>query len=169
MNYCDLRPFDSNNGIGIGTTIFFSGCRFHCPNCFNKEAQDFNYGKEFTKNVEDKLINYAKNKHVNHISILGGEPFHQDLDMLLNIVKRIKKEVNKPIYIWTGFIWETLLQDKKKMEILEYIDVITDGKFETNKKDINLLFKGSSNQKTIDVKKSLKQNKIIEYNWKGDV
>lgn len=169
MNYCDLRPFDSNNGIGVGTTIFFSGCHFHCPNCFNKEAQDFNYGKEFTKNVEDKLINYAKNKHVNHISILGGEPFHQDLDMLLNIVKRIKKEVNKPIYIWTGFTWETLLQDKKKMEILEYIDVITDGRFETNKKDINLLFKGSSNQKTIDVKKSLKQNKIIEYNWKGDV
>ena len=169
MNYCDLRPFDSNNGIGIGTTIFFSGCRFHCPNCFNKEAQDFNYGKEFTKNVEDKLINYAKNKKVKHISILAEQQLNKDLNMLLNIEKKKKKEVNKPIYIWTGFTWTALLQDKKKMEILKYIDIITDGRFEINKKDINLLFKGSSNQKTINVQKSLKQNKIIEYNWKGDV
>ena len=169
MNYADLRKYDVSNWNGINSTLFVSGCNFHCKGCWNKEAQDFNYGKEFTKNVEDKLINYAKNKHVNHISILGGEPFHQDLDMLLNIVKRIKKEVNKPIYIWTGFTWTALLQDKKKMEILKYIDIITDGRFEINKKDVNLLFKGSSNQKTIDVQKSLKQNKIIEYNWKGDV
>ena len=169
MNYADIRAFDSTNGLGIAATLFVSGCNFHCKGCFNKKAQDFNFGNKFTKEVEDEFIQYAKNKYVDHVSLLGGEIFHQDLDMLLNIVKRIKKEVNKPIYIWTGFTWETLLQDKKKMEILKYIDVITDGRFEINKKDVNLLFKGSSNQKTIDVKKSLKQNKIIEYNWKGDV
>ena len=143
----------------------FRGAISIAPNCFNKEAWDFNYGQPFTKEVEDKLIDYAKDIHVNHVSLLGGEIFHQDLNIILNLVKRIKEEVNKPIYVWTGFTWEELLKDDKKIEILKYIDVLTDGRFEQDKKDISLLYKGSWNQKTIKVQDSLKQNKIIEYDW----
>ena len=165
MNYADLRKYDTANGSGVGTTIFVSGCNFHCPNCFNRTAWNFNFGQPFTKEVEDKLIDYAKDVHVNHVSLLGGEIFHQDLDTILNLVKRIKEEVNKPIYVWTGFTWEELLKDDKKIEILKYIDVLTDGRFEQDKKDMSLLYKGSWNQKTIDVKSSLSKGKIIKYEW----
>lgn len=165
MNYADLRKYDTTNGTGIGTSLFCSGCSFHCPFCFNKQTQDFNFGQPFTNEVEDKLIEYAKDKHVNHVSLLGGEIFHQDLKVILHLLKRIKKEVNKPIYVWTGFTWQELLKDENKVEILKYIDVLTDGRFEQDKKDINLLYKGSWNQKTIDVKSSLSKGKIIKYEW----
>ena len=166
MKYAQIRKFDVTNGPKVRTTLFVSGCNFHCPNCFNKDTTwDFNSGKEFTKKVEDKLIDYAKDIHVNHVSLLGGEIFHQDLDIILHLVKRIKEEVNKPIYVWTGFTWEELLKDDRKIEILKYIDVLTDGRFEQDKKDMSLLYKGSSNQKTINVQDSLKQNKVVEYDW----
>lgn len=163
MNYADIRPFDAVNGIGIGTTLFVSGCLFHCKNCFNKEAWDFDYGKPFTKEVEDYFINYAKNSHVNHISLLGGEVFYQDLDIILNLVKRIKTEVNKPIWIWSGFIYEEIIKSKPKLSILKYIDVLVDGQFKQELKDINLKLRGSSNQRIINIQESLKQNKVIEY------
>ena len=166
MYYADLRQYDATNGTGVGTTLFVSGCNFHCPNCFNKEAQNFNFGRPFTKEVEDKFINYAKDNHVNHVSLLGGEVFHQDLDTILHLVKRIKEEVNKPIYVWTGFTWEELLKDDRKIEILKYIDVLTDGRFEQDKKDMNLLYKGSSNQIEISVQESLKEGRIVKYKWK---
>ena len=163
MNYADIRPFDAVNGIGIGTTLFVSGCLFHCKNCFNKEAWDFDYGKPFTKEVEDYFINCAKNPHIDHISLLGGEVFHQDLDTILNLVKRIKTEVNKPIWIWSGFTYEELIKSKPKLSILKYIDVLVDGQFKQELKDINLKLRGSSNQRIINVQESLKQNKVIEY------
>lgn len=163
MNYAEIRKYDVNNWSGINTTIFFSGCKFNCKNCFNKEAQDFNYGKPYTKEVEDLLINYAKDTHVSGVCLLGGEVFQQDLDVILNLVKRIKSEVNKPIYVWTGYVWENLIKDKKKIEILKYIDVIIDGQFEEDKKDLTLKHKGSWNQREIDVKESLNQNKVILY------
>ena len=144
----------------------FQGAISIAPNCFNKEAWDFNYGQPFTKEVEDKFINYAKDNHVNHVSLLGGEVFHQDLDTILNLVKRIKEEVNKPIYVWTGFTWEELLKDDKKIEILKYIDVLTDGRFKQDKKDMNLLYKGSTNQIEISVQESLKEGRIVKYKWK---
>lgn len=163
MNYADLRPFDATNGTGIGTSLFVSGCLFHCKECFNKEAWDFNYGKPFTKEVEDYFINCAKNPHIDHVSLLGGEVFYQDLDVILNLVKRIKTEVNKTLWVWSGFTFDELLKDKSKANILKYIDILVDGQFKIDKKDINLLFKGSSNQRIIDVQESLKQNKIIKY------
>ena len=144
----------------------FRGAISIAPNCFNKEAWDFNYGQPFTKEVEDKLIDYAKDVHVNHVSLLGGEIFHQDLDIILHLVKRIKEEVNKPIYVWTGFTWEELLKDDRKIEILKYIDVLTDGRFEQDKKDMNLLYKGSTNQIEISVQESLKEGRIVKYKWK---
>ena len=146
MNYADIRAFDSTNGLGVATTLFVSGCNFHCKGCFNEKAQDFNFGNKFTKEVEDEFIQYAKNKYVDHVSLLGGEIFHQDLDIILNLVRRIKNEVNKPIWIWSGFTLKELLQDNKKVEILKYVDVLTDGRFDINNKEIGLFFKGSSNQ-----------------------
>ena len=163
MNYADLRPFDATNGIGIGTTLFVSGCLFHCKNCFNKETWNFNYGKPFTKKVEDYFINCAKNPHIDHISLLGGEVFHQDLELILNLVKRIKAEVNKPIWLWSGFTYEELIKSKVKSLVLKYIDVLVDGQFKQELKDINLKLRGSSNQRIINVQESLKQNKVIEY------
>ena len=163
MNYCDLRPFDSNNGIGIGTTIFFSGCRFHCPNCFNKEAQDFNYGNIYTKEVENKFMEYVLDDNVKGISILGGEPLMQTTDdSLLNLLKRIKKESNKEIWMWTGFVYETAILDEKRKEILDYIDVLVDGQFVESKKVLNLKFRGSTNQRIIDLNKTRLTGKIIE-------
>ena len=163
MNYADIRPFDAVNGIGIGTTLFVSGCLFHCKNCFNKEAWDFDYGKPFTKEVEDYFINCAKISHTNHVSLLGGEEIYQDLNIILNLVKRIKTEVNKPIWIWSGFTYEELIKSKPKLSILKYIDVLVDGQFKQELKDINLKLRGSSNQRIINVQESLKQNKVIEY------
>lgn len=163
MNYADLRPFDATNGIGIGTTLFVSGCLFHCKGCFNEEAWNFNYGKPFTKEVEDYFINCAKNKHIDHISLLGGEVFYQDLDTILNLVKRIKTEVNKSIWVWSGFTYEEIIKSKPKLMVLQYIDVLVDGQFKQELKDINLKFRGSSNQRIINVQESLKQNKVVEY------
>lgn len=157
MNYAQIRKYDTSNWDGINTTIFFSGCKFKCPGCFNKEAQDFNYGKEYNSEVEDLLIFYAKDKHSVGVCILGGEPFQQDLDVILRLVKRIKNEVKKPVHMWTGYIFEDLLKDPKKREILNYIDTLVDGRFDIDKKDLNLKYRGSSNQRVIDVKESLKR------------
>lgn len=166
MYYADLRKIDSANGTGVGTTLFVSGCNFHCKNCFNYEAWNFQYGKPFTKEIENTFIEYAKSKYIDHISLLGGEVFHQDLNIILKLVKRIKQEVNKPIYVWSGFTFEELLQDESKVEILKYIDILTDGRFEEDKKNLMLSFKGSSNQRTINIQESLKQNKVVLYEWK---
>lgn len=131
------------------------------PNCFNKEAQDFNYGKPYTKDIEDLFISYIKDEHIDGVCLLGGEVFQQDLEVILNLVKRIKTETRKPIYAWTGYLWENLIKDKKKLEILQYVDVVIDGQFEEDKKDLTLKHKGSTNQREIDVKESLKQNNIM--------
>lgn len=164
INYGSLRKYDASNWYGINSTLFVSGCNFHCKGCFNKEVQDFNYGKPYTKEVEDLFISYIKDEHIGGACLLGGEVFQQDLDIILNLVKRIKEETSKPIYCWTGFRWEILIQDDNRLEILKYIDVIVDGQFEEDKKDLTLKHKGSTNQREIDVKESLKQNKIIIYN-----
>lgn len=161
INYGSLRKYDVSNWDGINSTLFVSGCHFHCKGCFNKEAQNFEFGNPFTKEVEDLFISYIKDKHVQGVNLLGGEVFHQDLDIILKLVKRIKDETNKPIYCWTGFLWENLIKNDNILEILKYIDVIIDGQFEEDKKDLMLKHKGSSNQREIDVVESLKRGKII--------
>ena len=161
MKYAQIRKYDASNWDGINTTIFFSGCKFNCPGCFNKDAQDFNYGLDYNLDAENLFISYAKDEHSVGVCILGGEPFQQDLDILLRLVKRIKEEVKKPIHIWTGYIFEELIKDEKKRKILKYIDTLVDGQFILAKKDLNLKFRGSSNQRVIDVQKSLKEGKIV--------
>lgn len=161
INYAELRKYDASNWSGINSTIFFSGCKFNCKGCFNKVAQDFNYGKPYTKEVEDLFISYIKDNHVDGACLLGGEVFQQDLNIILNLVKRIKSETGKSIYVWSGYKWEDLIKDNKNLEILKYIDVLVDGQFEEDKKDLRLQHKGSTNQREIDVIESLKQNKVI--------
>ena len=163
MNYAQLRHYDVANGPGVRASIFVSGCKFNCKGCFNKEAQDFNYGNIYTKEVENKFMEYIKDDNVKGISILGGEPLMQIMDdSLLNLLKRIKKESNKEIWMWTGFVYETAILDEKRKEILDYVDVLVDGQFDESKKVLNLKFRGSTNQRIIDLNRTRKEGKIVE-------
>lgn len=164
MNYANIKPLDVSNGEGICVSVYFSGCTYKCPGCFNKEAQDFNYGNPYTQETEDLIIKYAKNTHVKNVCLLGGEPLQQDLNKILSLCKRIKNEANKGIWLWTGGLFEDHIKNDKKLEIFKYIDVIIDGPFILEQKDLSLVYRGSKNQRVIDVKKSLKENKIILYN-----
>ena len=160
MNYAQIRKYDVANGIGIRTTIFVSGCHFNCPGCFNKEYQDYNYGTEFTPEEMQKFIDLGKESTISGYSFLGGEPLDQTRDdTLLTTVKEIKKQTDKTIWMWTGFTFESL--NEKQREIVKYVDVLVDGPFVDELKNMNLLFKGSSNQRIIDVQKTLKENKIV--------
>ena len=163
MNYSKIRKLDVTNGPGIRTTLFVSGCTHNCEGCFNKEQQDFNYGNKFTKETEDEFIQLTKNKHIKGVNILGGEPMQQIMDdTLLNLLKRIKLETDKPIWLWSGYTFEEIVNNPKRLEILREVDVLIDGKFQADKRDIMLKYRGSSNQRVIDVKKSLEQGNIVE-------
>ncbi|MGV3027037.1 anaerobic ribonucleoside-triphosphate reductase activating protein [Clostridium thermobutyricum] len=162
MNYAQIRKFDVTNGPGVRTTLFVSGCTHKCDGCFNDEQQNFNYGNEFNKETEDEFIKYTLNPQIKGVNILGGEPMQQTKDnTLLNLLKRIKKETAKPIWLWSGYTYEQILSDPKKLELLNQVDVLIDGKFQIANRNISLKYRGSSNQRVIDVKKSLKENKVI--------
>ena len=163
INYAKIRKLDVTNGPGIRTTLFVSGCTHNCEGCFNKEQQDFNYGNKFTKETEDEFIQLTKNKQIKGVNILGGEPMQQIMDdTLLNLLKRIKLETDKPIWLWSGYTFEEIVNNPKRLEILREVDVLIDGKFQADKRDIMLKYRGSSNQRVIDVKKSLEQGNIVE-------
>jgi len=155
MNYSKLIKYDTGNWAGINTTIFFSGCHFHCPGCFNKEAQDFNYGEEFTYETEEKILKYLEDPHVDGLCILGGEPFDQELGRLTDLFREIKGGIGKPIHIWSGYTFEELILDKYKRYMLGYCDTLVDGQFKLAEKDLTLLYRGSRNQRIIDVRESL--------------
>lgn len=162
MNYAKIRKFDVANGPDIRTTLFVTGCTNNCEGCFNKELQDFNSGNPWTKETEDEFLSYVKNPNIRGVNILGGEPMEQTKDnSLVELLKRIKEETGKSIWLWSGFLYENILQDEKKMKILENVDVLIDGKFELDKRDIMLKYRGSSNQRVIDVKSSLKAGELI--------
>ena len=161
MNYTKMMKYDTSNWDGITATIFFSGCKFHCPGCFNQEAWDFNHGQPFDKKAEDLFISYAKNPHVTGVCLLGGEVFQQDLDRILDLVIRIKREVRKPIHVWSGYTYEEIMADEKKMVILCYIDTLVDGPFIFKQKDLRLKHRGSSNQRVIDVQASIQTGQIV--------
>lgn len=159
MKYADLRQYDIANGEGIHCTLFVSGCHFHCQGCFNKEAQNFNYGQEFDKQTEERFYQMCLDNEVDAISILGGEPFDQiEIDDLL---KKLKQKVGKPIWVWSGFLFDELI--KTHREALNYIDILVDGQFDLSKRSLMLKWRGSTNQRVIDVKESLIQNQIVLY------
>ena len=166
MNYAKIRKFDVSNGPGIRSTLFVSGCTNGCNGCFNKELQDFNYGNKWTKEIEDEFISQVKNSNIVGVNILGGEPMDQIKDeSLLKLLKRIKEETEKSIWLWSGYLYEDIISCDKKNEILSYVDVLIDGRFEEDKRNISLKYRGSSNQRIIDIIKSKESNKIIELNY----
>ena len=154
LNYITIKPLDSANGSGIATSIFFSGCRFHCPDCFNSVAWDENAGNPVTDEVIDKFIKYLKNPHVSHSAILGGEPLLLlDPDTMEHFLDRIKTEVpEKPIWMWTGYVLEDLKNSNDYIDILrvkllkKYVDYLVDGKFIKSLASKRIIFRGSSNQ-----------------------
>jgi len=169
MNYANIKNNDIANGDGIRVSLFVSGCTRRCKNCFNKEAWDFNYGKSFNKETEDYIISLLKPTYIDGISILGGEPMEPINQItLLPFLKKIKQNFgnNKNIWCYTGFTIEELLnkQDKITDELLSLIDVLVDGPYIDSQKDISLKFRGSSNQRIIDVPQTLKNNTITLYN-----
>ena len=129
MKYAKIRKLDVTNGPGIRTTLFVSGCTHNCEGCFNKEQKDFNYGNEFTKETEDEFIELTKARQIRGVNILGGEPMQQVMDdTLLNLLKRIKLETDKPIWLWSGYTFEEIINNPKRAEILREVDVLIDGK-----------------------------------------
>lgn len=169
MYYADIKKADVANGLGVRVSVFVSGCTHHCKNCFNEEAWDFHYGNEFTQKEIDKVIELMDHSYVAGLSLLGGEPFeHINQQGLLPLVKIVKEKFpDKNIWCYSGYTFENDIigrmckEWKETPEFLSYIDVLVDGKFEEDKKDLSLRFRGSSNQRIIDVKKSLKENKTV--------
>ena len=168
MNYAEIKNFDIANGLGIRVSLFVSGCTHRCKNCFNSIAWDFNYGKPFTKEVEDSIIKMLSNPNVSGLTLLGGEPMEPvNQEGLSDFLRRVKKEVpNKNIWCYTGYTLEKDLLTGRAhtsltKEILSYIDVLVDGKFVEELKSLMLKFKGSSNQRLIDLPKTLKTGEIV--------
>lgn len=160
MRYNKIRKMDISNGPGIRVSIFMQGCTFNCKNCFNKETHDFNGGEEFTDEVIEKIIKLAEPGEIKGLSILGGEPLHpKNIEGTTKLAKKFKSIYkDKTIWLWTGFLFDKNLKD---FEILNYIDVLVDGVYKDELHDFRLKYRGSSNQRVIDVKKSLKEDKII--------
>ncbi|MDY6003805.1 MAG: anaerobic ribonucleoside-triphosphate reductase activating protein [Bacilli bacterium] len=168
MKYSAIKYCDVANGPGVRTTLFVSGCTHHCPGCFNKETWDFNHGELFTEEIENQILDSLKPDYIKGLTLLGGEPMEKENQRaLLNLLRKTKKLYkDKNIWCFTGYLFEDLLENGKQHiectdEILSYIDVIVDGEFIESLKNLMLVFKGSSNQRTIDVQKSLKEKQIV--------
>lgn len=162
-NYAKINDMDVINGSGIRVSVFFSGCTHKCENCFNSELWDFDCGEKFTEETILTIIDLMKPDYISGLSILGGEPFDNII-----AVKRLTDKVKdmypeKNIWIWSGYTYEQLLLKESAINILRDIDILVDGRFEEDKKDLTLPFRGSSNQRIINVKKSLKSNSVILY------
>ncbi|QQE46317.1 anaerobic ribonucleotide reductase-activating protein [Peptoniphilus harei] len=160
MNFAQIRKYDVANGPGIRTTIFVTGCTHKCHNCFNEDYQDFDFGDPWTQKETDEVIEDLKLDEVKGLTILGGEPFQNEVD-LLQVLRDIKKEVQKDIWIFSGYTYEEILKDEDKKKLLEECDVLVDGRFVEALKDLSLRFRGSSNQRIIDVQKSLESNEVV--------
>lgn len=179
MNYAAIKTNDIANGPGIRVSLFVSGCRHHCKGCFNKEAWDFAYGKPFTADIANRIIENLKPGYVEGLSLLGGEPFEpENAPCLSEFVRRVRRELpKKTIWCYTGFSFENDLLTGKTdnpvavRELMSQIDVLVDGKFIEELKDITLIFRGSSNQNIIDLPASLKQNKtvLLPGTWKRNM
>lgn len=159
MNYAEIKWYDVANGEGIRTSLFVAGCNHKCKGCFNYELWDFNYGKKLTEEVFDSIIKHItrKDRGIKGLSLLGGEPM-DSANALLPLVKKIRSIApEKDIWMWTGYKWDEI----KDLEIIKYLDVLVDGKFQEDKKNLKLKWRGSENQRVILVQESLKAEKII--------
>lgn len=159
MRYNKIRKMDISNGPGIRVSIFMQGCSFHCKDCFNSETWDFKAGKEFNDKVINKVLDLASLPHIVGLSILGGEPMHpNNREGTIKLAKAFKKRYpDKDIWVWSGYLFDEL----KDIEGLSYIDTLVDGRFVLEQANPTLKFRGSSNQRVIDVKKSLKAGNVV--------
>lgn len=168
MRYNKIRKMDISNGPGVRVSVFMQGCTFNCKNCFNPETHDFKGGKELTDEIIDKIIDLCGKDYVVGLSILGGEPMHpKNIEGTTKLAKAFKEKYpNKTIWSWTGFLFDRDLKDK---EVLKYIDVLVDGQYKDELHDFRLKWCGSSNQRVIDVQKSLKKNEIVLFEENKEV
>lgn len=176
MKYAKIKKYDVANGPGVRVSIFVSGCNHHCKGCFNKEAWDFNYGQEFTEDTINEILEAMRPNYISGLTLLGGEPFEPiNQKGLLKLVRKVKKEYpDKDIWAYSGYLFDKdimgrqVKQLEETRELLLYIDVLVDGKFVENLKNPNLYFRGSSNQRIIDVKESLEYDKISEIKFEKE-
>lgn len=161
MNYSQIRSLDIANGPGCRISLFVSGCEHRCKNCFNPETWNFDHGKEFTDDSYEAIIELAKPDHISGLSILGGEPLHpRNRTDVLDLVKKFKEKYpNKTVWLWTGYSWEEVASDLVDSEI----DVVVDGKFVEDLKDLRLKYRGSSNQRVINLKETIRTGDLILY------
>ena len=173
MNYAEIKYNVIANGPGVRTSLFVSGCSHHCPGCFNEIAWDFNYGKPFTQDTIDSIIESLKPDYIQGLTLLGGEPFeYSNQKGLLPLVRQVREVLpQKDIWCFTGFLFDKDIIEnmckrwKETNELLSYIDVLVDGRFVEELKNLNLKFKGSENQRTILVNESLKSGNVILYDF----
>lgn len=178
MRFASMRNLDISNGEGVGVSLFVQGCDRHCFNCFNPDTWDFNGGKEWTEETKNKFIKLIDRPYINRISVLGGEPLaEQNLDEVLSLIKEIRISFpEKTIWLYTGFeLSEIVKQEQhekvsgipdvwsKRWKIIKLCNIVVDGEYIDEQRDITLKWRGSSNQRIIDVKQSLTQNKIVLY------
>ena len=162
MRYNTIRKMDISNGPGVRVSIFMQGCAFHCKNCFNKETWDFEGGKQFDDKTVDEVLDLCSKSHIKGLSILGGDPMHpNNIEATTKLAKAFKEKYpEKNLWVWSGFKFDKDLKDK---EVLNYVDVLVDGNYVDELHDPTLKWRGSSNQRVIDVQKSLKDNNIVFY------
>ena len=158
MRYNKIRKMDISNGPGVRISIFFQGCHFHCKGCFNTEAWDFNQGLEFGEKEIETILELAKDDYISGLSILGGEPMHpNNIEGTMELAKKFKEVYpKKSVWVWSGFLYD----DLKEKEVLNYVDVLVDGQFQEDLRNPNLKWRGSSNQRVIDIPKTKKNKKI---------
>ena len=159
----DYKPFNFVDGEGVRCSVYVSGCLFNCPGCYNKAAQNFHYGQPYTQELEDQIMEDLSQSYVQGLTLLGGEPF-LNTQVCLKLVHRLRKEFGntKDIWSWSGYTWEELQKESAdKLELLHNIDILVDGRFMLAQKDLTLQFRGSANQRIIDVPKSLDQGQVV--------
>ena len=163
MKYAQIREMDVTNGNGIGVALFTQGCPYHCKNCFNPETWDFDKGTDWTKETENKIIELLKPEYITRLTILGGEPLiERNIEPLIALLKRVKGVYpDRQVWLYTGGDFEVL--EGLYEEIFQYIDILIDGRYIDDLRDYKLKWRGSSNQRVIDVQKSLKEGEIILY------
>ena len=174
MYFADIKKIDVANGPGVRVSLFVSGCTHHCKGCFNQEAWDFHYGQPYTQETEDEILQALSPSYIAGLTLLGGEPFEpQNQAALLPLLRRVRRELpEKSIWAFSGYTLDTDILTGKlgdwdiTREILSYLDVLVDGEFVQEKKDISLRFRGSSNQRLIDLPKTLAADSVVW--WEGE-
>lgn len=169
MNYADIKKCDVANGVGVRASLFVSGCTHHCKGCFNAETWDFNYGKPFDEEALNRIMEYVSPDYIAGLTVLGGEPFEeQNQETVLEVIKKVKATYpEKDIWAYSGYLFDQdMLEGKFKdnkttKELLSYIDILVDGEFVEEKKNLSIVFRGSDNQRIIKVQESLKQGKVV--------